>query len=507
MNSPDVARRGSQLPRIELYPPYFTTAADDAVDLAAVAGLELDPWQEHVLRGSLGEQESGRWTSFRTCVVVPRQNGKNAILEARELAGLFLFGEKLIVHTAHEYKTANESMMSLMARLKATPELLEYVEGMEAGEGAEDSQRIPGMRTGNKPGITLKNGNRLTYAARSKGSGRGFTGDLVVLDEAYALSLDEMAALLPTMAARSKLGNPQVWFTSSAGMPESTQLAALRRQAIDRSAQRLAYFEWSVDESRASDDVDAWYEANPGLGIRISEEFVRDEYDTLARETGSDEQFRRERLGIWASVGKDAVFTPDQWAAAGVDDDIVGERVLLLDVANDQSWASVAWCGENRAGVVQSELIRHERSRHWVVPFLDDVFDRNPKMERRVHCAPGGQAALMTDLLERAGIELVVMSRADYASAVAEYHAGVTASPPTIVHRAEGQLPLDIAVGGAAWTNREARVWDARRATSVICPLVAVSIGPAALRVEADLNYDPLAAMRYANRLDERNSA
>lgn len=491
MNSPDAERRGSQLPRIELYPPYFTTAADDAIDLAAVAGLQLDPWQEYVLRGSLGEREDGRWTSFRNCLVVPRQNGKNALLEARELAGLFLFGEKVIVHTAHEYKTANESMMALMARLKSTPELLELVEGMEVGDDADDQRRIPGMRTGNKPGITLKNGNRLTYAARSKGSGRGFTGDLVVLDEAYALSLDEMAALLPTMAARSKVGNPQVWFTSSAGMPESTQLAALRRQAIDQTAQRLAYFEWSVDESAASDDVDAWYEANPGLGIRISEEYVQDEFDTLARETGSDEQFRRERLGIWSSTGKDAVFTPEQWGDAAVDDSIVGARVFLLDVANDSSWASVAWCGENAAGEVQSELVKHERSTHWIVPFFVALFAANPKSPRRVYCAPGGQAALRADALERAGIELVVLSRADYAAAVAEYVEGTTDSPPNIVHRAEGQLPLDIAVGGAAWTNGEARVWETRKATSIICPLVAVSIGPAVLRIEfGEHEYD-----------------
>jgi phage terminase large subunit-like protein len=444
-----------------------------------------------VLRGSLGEREDGRWTSFRNCLVVPRQNGKNALLEARELAGLFLFGEKVIVHTAHEYKTANESMMALMARLKATPELLELVEGMEAGEDAEESQRIPGMRTGNKPGITLKNGNRLTYAARSKGSGRGFTGDLVVLDEAYALSLDEMAALLPTMAARSKVGNPQVWFTSSAGMPESTQLAALRRQAIDKTAQRLAYFEWSVDESAASDDVDAWYEANPGLGIRISEEYVRDEYDTLARETGSDEQFRRERLGIWASIGKDAVFTAEQWGDAAVDEDIVGERVVLLDVGNHRDWASIAWCGTNTAGDIQSELVKHERSTHWIVPFLVALFARNPKAPRRVYCVPGGQAAVMADTLARHDIELIVLSRADYAAAVAEYADGITATPPTIVHRDDGQLPLDIAVGGAAWTTGDARVWDTRRATSIICPLVAVSIGPAALRIElGEPEYD-----------------
>ena len=503
MNSRVAERIGSQAPRLELVPAYFTSAGDDAIDLAAVAGLVLDPWQEHVLRGALGERPDGRWAAFRACLTVPRQNGKNAVLEARELAGLFLFGERTIVHTAHQYRTANESMRLLMARIKSAPELLELVEGMDAGE-VDDDRRVPGMRTGNQPGITLKNGNRITYATRGKGVTRGFTGDLVVLDEAYSLTIDEMAALLPTMAARSKLGNPQVWFTSSAGMPESTQLAALRRQAMDGSAERLAYFEWSAPESVASDDVDAWYQANPGLGIRISEEYVRDEFDTLARETGSDEQFRRERLGVWSAIGRDAVFHPDQWAAAGTGADIVGERVILLDVANDRSWASVAWCGENTNGLIQSELVKHERSTHWLVPYLQELFDRNPAALRRVYCVPGGQAAVMGDTLERSDIELVVLSRADYAAAVADYHDGITADPPTIVHRAEGQLPLDIAVGGAAWTHGDARVWDTRRATSIICPLVAVSIGPAALRIEADANYDPVAAIRYANRLDER---
>lgn len=486
MSSLTDVRQGSQVPRVEFYPPFFSTAADDAVDLAAIAGLVLDPWQERVLRGALGEREDGRWTSFRTCLVVPRQNGKNAILEARELAGLFLFGEKVIVHTAHEYKTANEAMTSMMARLRATPDLLELVEGIEDADLDDDARRVPGMRTGNKPGVTLKNGNRLLYAARSKGSGRGFTGDLVVLDEAYALTLDEMAALLPTMAARSMQGNPQVWFTSSAGMPESTQLAALRKLAMDESAERLAYFEWSVPDDRASDDVDAWYEANPGLGIRISEEYVRDEFDTLAKNTGSDEQFRRERLGIWAPLGRDAVFNPEVWAAAGTGADIVGARVPTLDVANDRSWATAAWCGLNRDGVIQSEVIQHERSPHWVVGWFSSMFDRNPRMPRRVYCAPGGAAAVMGDQFTKAGIELVVLSRADYATACAEYYDGTTSTPAGIVHRVEGQTPLDVAVGGAAWSTGETRVWDARKSTSIICPLVAVSIGPRALSIEAE---------------------
>jgi hypothetical protein len=40
----------------------------------------------------------------------PRQNGKGGIIEARELWGLFIGGEKLILHSAHEFKTAKEAM-------------------------------------------------------------------------------------------------------------------------------------------------------------------------------------------------------------------------------------------------------------------------------------------------------------------------------------------------------------------------------------------------------------
>jgi hypothetical protein len=50
-------------------------------------------------------------------VIVSRQNGKGAILEARELAGLFQFGEELILHSAHEYRTAMEAFRRILACL------------------------------------------------------------------------------------------------------------------------------------------------------------------------------------------------------------------------------------------------------------------------------------------------------------------------------------------------------------------------------------------------------
>ncbi len=107
-------RQGAQNPRVGNWPRYVSSSGAEAVELAASAGLLLDPWQEAVLTHGLGEQADGRWASFKVSCWVPRQNGKGAIIEARELAGLFLFKERLILHSAHEYKTASEAYIRIL---------------------------------------------------------------------------------------------------------------------------------------------------------------------------------------------------------------------------------------------------------------------------------------------------------------------------------------------------------------------------------------------------------
>ncbi|AEK09394.1 terminase [Mycobacterium phage LittleE] len=105
---------GVQEPRIWLSPEAKSSAGQEAIDLAAACGLILDPWQELCLHEALKESEelvqleSGawvkKWAASSFGLVVSRQNGKGSILEALELAGLILFGERLIIHSAHEFK-------------------------------------------------------------------------------------------------------------------------------------------------------------------------------------------------------------------------------------------------------------------------------------------------------------------------------------------------------------------------------------------------------------------
>jgi hypothetical protein len=115
MSLPGIVLRGCQTPRVSCVPSTAVTSAGrEAVDLARSVGLWLDPWQAHVLEHSLGERADGKWAAFEVGLVVGRQNGKGAVLEARELAGFFLFGEQLILHSAHEFKTAQEAFRRVL---------------------------------------------------------------------------------------------------------------------------------------------------------------------------------------------------------------------------------------------------------------------------------------------------------------------------------------------------------------------------------------------------------
>lgn len=485
---PGAVRKGSQLPRIESYPLFHTSAADDAIDLAEVAGLLLDPWQQHVLRASLGERRDGRWSAFRTCLVVPRQNGKNAVLEARELAGLLLFGEEVIIHTAHEFKTAHKSMIALMNRLRAS-ELLGEVRGGEGIAAATDIRDIDGFKTGNQPSITMKNGNILQFAARSSGSGRGFTGDLVVLDEAYALKAAEMDALLPTMAAKSLEGNPQVWFTSSAGMPESDLLASLRKQGTEKSSDRLAYFEWSTSEDRDPLDRDGWYEANPGLGYRISEEFVQDEHDTLVSESGNDEGFKRERLGIWAKLGKDGFIPEQAWAdCAGSPVEIelaareCGRIAFGVDIppARDSATISVAAdLGDGRFAVI---VLDRREGVNWVPERLGELKETwNPIAVVLDELA--GTGTLVQEIRRNKVRPLLIKTR-ELGIACARFFDSVTEKVPNaegeegrvLAHTNQAELNAAVRSAGKKTMGTDS-VWKwARTGDDDIAPLISATL-------------------------------
>ena len=472
----DGRRIGCQRPRIASFPSSDFSAAEDAVGIAAVAGRELDPWQRFVLEGALAQRDDGRWSAFEVGLIVPRQNGKNVVIEARELAGLFLWDEKVIIHSAHQMKTAQKSFRDMQRLIRTTPDLLAQVAGFKEGvHDLDPFAQIRGIRSStNETVIELANGNRLEYHARSGGSGRGFTGDLIVLDEAYDLDPEDVAAMLPTMAARSMDGNPQIWYTSSAGLAKSAVLADLRERGKAGSSPRLAYMEWSAHERAESDDTEAIFQANPGLNLRITLEWIlENEFEGM-----SDEQYRRERLGIWAQLGGDRAVSESEWARILDPSSAPGEFVsFALDIPRSRDSANVAAVSARPDGRLHVEVIARRNGTSWVPLFLRDLQRAwGSKATPVVLDAAGAAGSLIPDL-ERERVRFIAVGPRDAARACAQVFDDILER--RLVHR--GQVELDEAVAGAATKPVGESLWRWKPATALsdVSPLYAVTLARA----------------------------
>src|SRR5205085_6395080 len=89
-----------------------TNDVDDAVFLSSAYRLIPDDWQTPILSDWLSRRRDGKWCYGRCGLAVPRQNGKNGVIEIRELWGMVVLGEA-ILHAAHEVKTTRKAFKRL----------------------------------------------------------------------------------------------------------------------------------------------------------------------------------------------------------------------------------------------------------------------------------------------------------------------------------------------------------------------------------------------------------
>ena len=83
---------GSQIPRICVEPERVATDGDDCLLLMDEYGYSLDEWQQNIINCWLGRGEDGSYSMTSAGLALPRQNGKNVCLEAREFYGLVING-------------------------------------------------------------------------------------------------------------------------------------------------------------------------------------------------------------------------------------------------------------------------------------------------------------------------------------------------------------------------------------------------------------------------------
>ena len=466
---------GAQLPNICSIPPFTSSAGQEAVELAEMVGLVLDPWQQYVLSNALNERADGKWAAFGVGVAVSRQNGKGSILEARELAGLFLLNERLIIHSAHEIATSLEAFHRLLARIEDTPDFSKRVRRVSRAHGDE--------------GIDLHNGQRIRFKTRTTGGTRGFTADCVILDEAYNIKAAAVAAMLPTLSA---IPNPQIWYTSSAvdqtKHDNGVVFASVRERGIKGEDPSLAYFEWSapVGIKDLTEDVVMnpinWSMANPGLGYRITEEAIARERREFA---GDIRGFAVERLGIgdWPDTdpGISKVLDAARWdACADIHSSAQNPVYFAFDVAPDRSHSCIVVSGKRDDGLPHIEIVDHRSGTGWIVDRLAKLVAKH--RSKMVICDGFGPAGSLIPELEQLKIPILPLGAGDYAKAcgifydaVMDYDISDPELSPSL--RCLPNPALTAAVIGATTKPLgDAWKWDRKNSSVDISPLVASTL-------------------------------
>jgi hypothetical protein len=493
------------IPRVCEVPDYAFSSGIDAIELAASAGLILDPWEQLALILGLGETAAGKWAAFQVALIVARQNGKGAVLEALGLFWLFGTGEALIGHTAHEYKTAMEAFRRILSLVENTDWMRKKVKKV--------------INTNGEEGVELLNGQRLRFLARSKGAGRGFTFRKLIWDEAYALTEVQQEAQLPTMSA---VPNPQVWLTSSPPLSSDTggPMFKARRNAGKPGSVFLDYGAAGSLEKLDEIDLDSValaLKCNPNAPERISEEAMARE-----RVAMGDRGYARERLCIWPpdlSAGF-MVITKEQWEAledplSGKDEwpeptplpdeggfrldlalkmvgaepptGLVGAPCISVDVSprlSGQPRAGIGLASRRRDGKTHLELIKAGTGTAWLI---QDAVAMVLSTRAKIALDPGSPAgSILADLqaaLTAAGLDhkevLLLMGARDVAQAFGMIYDAATSTTPegrTIAHL--GQEELTMAVGGAdkrSVGTTGGFAWDQMNATVDITGLVSIT--------------------------------
>jgi hypothetical protein len=309
-------------PRRELTPA--TTHGFACIAFAEeVLEVKLFPWQRWLLLHALELDEATGLYRYRIVVVeVARQSGKTLVMLILALWHIYALDSKMVIGTAQDLTRSEKS----------------WAEAVEwAMENDELAPLIEDVKRGHPKVLTLITGCEYRVAAASRRGGRGFTGDLVLLDELREhQSWDSWASVVNTMNARPRA---QAWAFSNAGDSLSVVLRYLRASAhrdlgwpdgdadaevlgeVDEDINldgdnQLGWFEWSAAPSARRDDMAALAQANPSKDhTEVTENCITERALMAALRTSPPHVFDMECMCRWVSLAGGGPFPEGAWAA------------------------------------------------------------------------------------------------------------------------------------------------------------------------------------------------
>ena len=463
-------------PAYHTAPTYTRTLGPEVGELCELIGFGPDPEQQLILDDLFALDGRGKSAAFEEAIIAPRQNLKTGVIKQAALGWLFVTDQRLVVWSAHEFRTAQEAFRDMEELVAGSPMLAKRVKSIYRGNGDE--------------AIELISGARLIFKARTKGGGRGLTGNKIILDEAFALIPAHMGALLPTLSA---VPDPQVIYASSAGDSSAAVLRGIRDRGRIGDP-RMAYAEWCAPHNCADgplcdhalnavgcalDNVDNLKAANSAIGRRITLAHVQAE-----RRAMPPLEYARERLGWWEEAAGAMVVPAESWAA---DLDLFSELVtppeFALDVNPARSYAAISAAGfradglphvEVTSSTVGSALITdHRPGTDWVVDRCVQLQNAWPSSTLWV--GSGSAAESLVPALVEAGVRVGFIGSGDVMAACGLFYDKAIASG--LRHIGQKELTTALTVARKTSDDSEgAWRWGRRRSASDITPLYAATL-------------------------------
>lgn len=385
--------------------------AHSAIELwERYSGKVLDSAQRLAVELMMAETASGRWAASTTGRAVARQNGKGDEFEVVEAWGL-VQREEWIVHTAHEIPTAKNAHKRLVGFLESHSDLRRLIRQVRYANGDQS--------------IEMTNGGIIVYRTRTTGGGRGLDDiSRLVIDEAQHAQPEQLASSTPILAANP---NPQTNFVGTAGIERvSDWWWNIRLQALRGDNDDFSYLEHSAEVVELNQDgfvvqtrpdvhdLENWYKANPALGSRIEEKFLRRQLDPVL----GPELFAREHLCVWDPYpNQEGGFLPiEEWNKLKIDPPEDLSSIYFGLAATDDS-AAIASAGRLPNGDLYIDTVKYARGTDWV---LSDVIERNQRKKIPIRVNPTAPEGAFVRPLREAGVEVIEVTPRAYQQTCAE---------------------------------------------------------------------------------------
>ena len=399
--------KGYELPRIWTPPridpetgePRILTP-DNSDGFAAIAFAEqileltLFPWEKWLLIHGLELNDD--WTyRFRTVIVeAARQNGKTLMLVVLALWHLYAKGSRTVIATAQDLAKAEDTWSAA-------------VEFAQENEQLKDLIRKIGLAHPKVLKVLNPQIEKLcTYrvATASRRGARGFSGDLVLLDELREhQTWESWGAVTKTMMARPRA---QCWCFSNAA--DATGIVLRYERALahrdlgwpddDREIQepvigtidpglallleeygdtiKVGFFEWSAPPKAARTDREAWAQSNPSMNhTECVPDCVTDVAIAHALMTDPIDVFDTEVICRQIDTASGGPFPVDAWA--NTLDDMANQNMaatakpaVCIEVSTERGATYIAKAALDKNGCAVAGIIEVFPGTDGVIPWL-----------------------------------------------------------------------------------------------------------------------------------------